>query len=116
MDKDRFLEAALPEAEVVIPGVGEVMVRGLTRHEVLALAALKDDQCALEQRIVHLGLVDPALSEDDVAAWFLSAPAGYTDLIVDEVSRLSAMSKEAPKSGLPGVRGERGARDGVLRG
>lgn len=104
IDREQFLKAALPEAELDIPDVGTVRVRGLTRAEALGLQTIKDDPGALEQRIILLGLVEPALSADDVDAWYGSAPAGLTDLIVDAVSRLSGLGEGAAKSGVPGIR------------
>lgn len=108
IDREQFLKAGVPEQVVVIPGAGEVRVRGLTRLEVLGLQALTADQGALERRIIHLGMVDPELDEDDVAAWYAAAPAGHTDLIVEAVSALSGIAAGAPKSGVSGVR--RGSR------
>ena len=104
IDREVFLKAALPEAEVDLPGVGPVRVRGLTRAEVVALQGFKADVGAVERRIIALGLVDPALGPDDVDVWYDTAPAGMTDLIVNEVSRLSGLSDGATKSGVPGIR------------
>ena len=104
IDKEQFLKAAVPEDLVNVPGHGQVRVRGLTRSEVVGLQAMPKDVGALERRIIQLGMVDPVLDEGDVAAWYASAPAGHTDLIVDAVSRLSGLSEAAPKSGVPGVR------------
>lgn len=108
IDKEAFLKAALPEETILLAGLGEVRVRGLSRSEALSLGAHKDDPRALEQLIVRLGLVEPALSEDEVTAWFASAPAGLVDPIVKAVERLSGLGEGAPKSGIPGVR--RGSR------
>ncbi len=104
IDRERFLKAAVPEAEVDIPGEGTVRVRGLTRTEVLGLQGLASDQAALERRIIALGLVDPELSAADVDAWYDTAPAGHTDLIVNKVSDLSGITEGAAKSGVPAVR------------
>lgn len=109
MDKDLFLKASIPEGTVDIPGAGTVRVRGLTRLEVLGLEPLQKDVGALERRIILLGMVDPSLDEGDVAAWYAAAPAGHTDLIVNEVSRLSGMSEGSPKRAVPGVRKQSGA-------
>lgn len=109
IDREQFLKAAAPEGTVTIPGEGEVRVRGLTRLEVIGLQGMPKDTGQIERRIIQLGMVDPALSEDDVAAWYAAAPAGHTDLIVDEVSRLSGLGEGAAKSGVPPVRGRRGS-------
>ena len=109
IDKEVFLKASTPEETVTLPGVGDVRVRGLSRNEAVSLAAVKSDPAALEQLIIRLGLVDPTLTADDVAAWYASAPAGLTDLIVNAVERLSGLTGDAPKSGVSGVRGKRSA-------
>lgn len=109
MDREVFLKASPPEEHVDLPGTGTVRVRGLTREEVHALAPLKKDQGTLERRIIHMGLISPSLSEEDVVVWYGSAPAGHTDLIVGAVSRLSGLFADSSKSGVPAVRGKRRA-------
>lgn len=104
MDRETFLKARLPEREVELPGVGTVRVRGLSRAEAMQVRGLRDDLAAAEQLLVVLGLVDPALSADDVAAWYASAPAGEIDLLVGPIQELSALGEDAPKSGVPGLR------------
>lgn len=104
IDREAFLKAVLPEEVIALPGVGDVRVRGLSRSEALSLAKAKDDPQALEMLIVRLGLVEPALSEEECKAWFASAPAGLVDPIVKAVERLSGLGEGAPKSGVPGVR------------
>lgn len=109
IDKDAFLKASTPEETICLPGVGDVRVRGLTRSEAVSLSEVKSDTPALERLIVRLGLVQPALSEAEVEAWYESAPSGLTDLIVNAVTRLSGADESAPKSGVPGVRSGRRA-------
>lgn len=108
VDKEMFLKVPMPEKEVDLPGLGTVRVRGLSRAEVLTLSEMKGDTGRLERAIIRLGVADPQLSDGEVAAWYESAPAGHTDLIVDAVSVLSGMSKEAPKSGVLGIREQPG--------
>lgn len=103
IDREQFLKVAVPEAVVDLPGFGEVRVRGLTRVEAMGLKGFSDNG-DLERRIIHLGMVEPALDEDDVAAWYAAAPAGMTDIIVDQVSKLSGLGQGAAKSGVPGIR------------
>lgn len=105
IDKDLFLKALVPEAVVSVQGVGEVRVRGLSRGEVLSLQALRDDLPALEQRILVLGLVEPSLGPDEVAAWYEAAPSAHVDVLTTEIARLSGMAEGAAKSGVPGLRG-----------
>lgn len=105
IDKEAFLKSSLPERCVDLDGA-EVTVRGLSRAEVVALQALKDNLAALEQRILELGFVDPPMDAADAERWYTSAPAGQIDRVVAAISDLSGMTPTAPKSGVPGVRGE----------
>lgn len=105
IDKEAFLKATAPETSVELPGLGTVKVRGLSRSEAVSLAPLKDDTGALERRILILGLVDPALTEDELKAWYDSAPAGLVDPIIAAIERLSGLGKGAPKSDVPRVPG-----------
>lgn len=102
IDKEAFLKAPTPEETILLPGVGEIRVRGLTRSEAVSLQRVKDDPAALEQLIVRLGLVEPSLTADEVKGWYETAPAGLTDIIVAVVERLSGLSEGAPKSDVPG--------------
>lgn len=104
VDRETFLKARLPERDVDLPGVGTVRVRGLSRAEAMRVRDLRDDLAAAEQLLVTLGLVDPALSAGDVAAWYEAAPAGEIDRLVGPIQELSALGEDAPKSGLPGLR------------
>ena len=106
-DKEAFLKAAPPRGEVDIPDVGPVGVRGLTRQEALSLRDLVGGPGAIERRIIHLGMTDPALTEAEVEAWYGSAPAGHTDRLVNAISALSGLSEGAEKRGVPEVRGGR---------
>lgn len=104
IDKETFLKGLTPERVVALPGLGDVRVRGLTRAEAVSLAEHKDNTGALERIIIHMGLVEPSLTMDEVNSWYASSPAGLTDLIISAVEDLSGMKKGADKSGVPGVR------------
>lgn len=107
IDKEQFLKAPMPEDIVALPGLGDVRVRGLSRAEAVNMKGIKDDVGQLECSIIHLGLVDPALTFPEIEAWYASAPAGLIDVIVRAVERLSGLSEEAPKRDVPAVRGRR---------
>lgn len=86
-----------PEEEVEIPGFGTVLVRGLSRHEVLHLQSGPRTALALEQRTVALGLIDPPMSEDEVKQWQKVAAAGELDVLSRTIGRLSGMFDKAVK-------------------
>ena len=68
MDKELLFKARLPEADVDIPGVGTVRVRGLSRVEAMLVQKV-DDPETRERRILAYGMVDPPLSEGEAGRW-----------------------------------------------
>ena len=98
MDKETFLKPRLPEADVELPGVGTIRVRGLSRQEALSLQPLATDTPAMERAIVGLGLVDPALTSAEVDEWYAAAPAGEIAPIVSAIHELSGLKEGAAKA------------------
>ncbi|MGH9891078.1 MAG: hypothetical protein ACREA0_03670 [bacterium] len=102
MNKEQFLKARLGRREVVLQGVGTVVVRGLSRAE-----AFRVRECigadAMERKVIELGLLDPSLDADEVLEWYQCAPAGEVDLLSNAIQELSGLTEGAPKSGLPEV-------------
>ena len=103
MDKAVLLKGFLPEADVELPsGIGTVRVRGLSRQEAVAVqrGVREDDPDAndvLEVRAVARGMVDPQLTEDEVAAWRASGVAADVQAVAQRISELSNMDKAAGK-------------------
>jgi hypothetical protein len=98
MDKAVLLKGYLPEDTVTLPsGQGDVRVRGLSRNEAVALQKLGEDAEALEVRACSLGMLDPAMSEDDVKAWRGVAVAADVQAVAQRISELSNMDEAAGK-------------------
>lgn len=104
MDKDLLLKPRIAEEDVEIPGVGAVRVRALTRAEVMSMRKSVADEdpdgpraLAIERKMLAQAMVDPAMSEDDVAAWQSASPAGELDRVVAAVQRMSGMDDGAAK-------------------
>ncbi len=103
MDKAKLLGDRMPTETVAVAG-GEVVVRALSRKAIHMLKPDTDDGdgLAVERRMVHFGMVDPALSEEEVEQWFNSAPQSEIQRVTDTISRLSGIGrfseKEATKS------------------
>lgn len=80
---------------------GEVVVRGLSRGEASAVGKL-DDQDEVECLALHLGLVDPVMSVDDVRLWRAQDESGEIQKVVDVIQRMSGTApgqgKDATKS------------------
>lgn len=116
MDKEKLLAArhdtahGMPEADVDIPDVGTVRVRGLNRGEVFQVQQVKG-VAAIERRILALGMLDPELTESEVARWQQTSPAGELEPVVDKVRKLSGLSDQASKEAYKSLR--EGSGDGV---
>lgn len=82
---------------------GTVAVRGLNRTESIAVGE-EQDHAVRDRMIIHFGLVDPALSIEDIAAW-QEQDGGGPDSALEKVSRkiseLSGMVEGAGKSDVP---------------
>jgi hypothetical protein len=105
--KARLLKPRVPEGTVDLEGIGTVRVRGLSRGEVYMTQQAKGTE-AMERKILALGMLDPALTEDEVRAWQQNSPAGEIEPVADKIRDLSGLNKGADKSGVPDVRDEPG--------
>lgn len=113
MDKELLFKPRLPEADVEIPGVGTVRVRGLTRDEVMVVRKSTDMEhvdgpraLTLERKMLAAAMVEPALTESEVGRWQKAAPAGELEPVVRMVQELSGMLDDAPKEAMKTFRGE----------
>jgi hypothetical protein len=96
MDKELLFKPRLPEEDVDIPGVGTIRVRGLSRHEGIHVGAANGTE-ASERRAIACGMVDPAMTEEEVGRWQRAAPAGELDPVSEAITRLSGMAPESAK-------------------
>lgn len=96
MDKELLFKPRLPEANVDVPGVGVVRVRGLSRIEALHVQAAKGPE-ATERRILALGMVDPPLTEAEAGQWQRASAAGEIELVSTRIAQLSGMAPESAK-------------------
>ena len=96
-DKELLFKSRLPEDDVEIDGVGTVRVRGLSREEALRVSKFAGDVVAIERYIVSTALLDPVLTEDEVAMWQKASPGGELEPITDKISQLSGMNEGAAK-------------------
>lgn len=93
ISKDVLLKAQLPESTVDVPGVGRMRVRGLSRMEVLL--ARDRDRAGWEASLLTAGLVEPALTEDEVNIWREGATTDVVNTVVEAILGLSGMLKKA---------------------
>jgi hypothetical protein len=101
IDKDRLLKPRLAESDYDIPDVGTVRIRRLAWDECAEITAWTEkgrDSKAVYRRVLALALVDPVLSEDEVAEWMRGAPAGEIEDLARHVLTASGMQEGAQKS------------------
>ena len=107
MDKELLFRPRLPEGEIDIPGVGTVRVRGMSRWEMLTAGKLESKgTIAMERAMLAFGMVDPAMTEDEVAQWQKASPASEIQPVVLKINELSGLGKEAPKEAFQDFRDE----------
>ena len=101
MDKSRLLADRVSDktAEVEIDGVGTVVVRALSRHEMITGGKI-DDSAGQERYILSRAMVDPEMAEHDVAEWQKCSPPGEINAVAMKVNELSGIGKGADKSGV----------------
>lgn len=102
LTKEQLLAERFGVREYEIPGVGSIKLRSLTRGEALQIVGKEMDKADAERYLLSRGLVEPKLTEDDVAVWQDSSPAGEIQEIAKLITELSGMSAGAPKSGISG--------------
>lgn len=105
MDKSKLLAKREGNTRDVELPVGTVKVRGLTRAEVKACK--DEDDNTSEVKIIAVGLVDPVLTEAEVAEWLDSAPAGEFVAVMTAISELSGLSEGAAQKSVPRSRGRK---------
>jgi hypothetical protein len=112
LTREEILGRKLGHKTVELPdGSGTVVIRALSRNESLQVREAGPDQggtlAAADNLILHLGLVDPALSLEDVIAWTESDAAGVPSAVSYAIAEISGMVEGAGKSRVPGVRRKR---------
>jgi hypothetical protein len=100
MDKAALLAMSVPTEEFEIEGVGIITLRGMTRYEMMLVFKRQEStgELSAEQFSLSIGIVDPKMTEDDIAAWQKVAPGGLLNKIAMRVNALSGIGKDAAKS------------------
>lgn len=96
MDKSRLINRSSAPTDEVEISVGTVTVRGMSRHE---LGLADGDPLENERKILAACMVDPVLTEDDVAQW-QATPGTAGDIldVVDTINRLSGLKGRAERA------------------
>lgn len=97
MDKEALFRPRCPEADVELPGVGTVRVRGLTRGEIVTIAKGSNDGRDMEPLSLSWAFVDPQLTEDEARRLVEVAPFGEIETLTKKVNELSGIAGRADK-------------------
>lgn len=96
ISREALLKGNLPEEVVMVAGIGPVRVRSISRAEYMSLRV--SDGEGWEIGLVSAGLVDPALSTDDVEALRKVVDPKTFDDLAGEVLRVSGLRKTAEEA------------------
>lgn len=89
--------------------VGTVLVRELTRWEMVEVFKLEENRQQQDTKAVSFGMVDPPMGEHEVMAWRKAAGNGEIERVAKKINELSGIGKDAAKSGVPGDGDESGS-------
>ena len=97
VSKADLLKRRFGVEDVAIEGVGTVKVRALSRAEALSLQGVEMTVEDMERKLLALAMVDPKLTEDEVAQWQANSPAGELQPVVLAITRMSGLEQTAAK-------------------
>lgn len=95
VSKEELLKRRLGQEPVELPGLGTVIVRGLTRGELARVQGM--DGPDAERESLAFGMVDPQLTREEVDIWFDGNAAMEPQPVVAVINRLSGYGKAAQK-------------------
>lgn len=90
-------------AEVEIEGVGTIMIRALSRMELMRSFDIPTAGGEQERFVISCAMVDPVMTPDDVKAWQEASPGYEMNYVASKINELSGLRKGADKSGVPEV-------------
>lgn len=100
LTREQILARKTGRGKAVLPDGSEVAIRALTRNEVIAMQEDYETSADRDNYIVAMGMTEPKLSVEDVAAWAENADAGDLTAVSEAIARLSGLKQGADKSGV----------------
>jgi hypothetical protein len=98
VDKEALFKPRLPEADVEVPGIGTVRVRGLSRAEALEVSKIVGSGAAMiERKALAMAMLDPKMTEGEIRQWQDAASSGELNAVFEKVNELSGTTEEAAK-------------------
>lgn len=101
-NKNAMLALNLRTEEIELEGVGTILVRELTRFEMVEVQELEDDRQAQDTKALFFGIAEPSLSLEEVAAFRKAQGSSVCERIARKVNQLSGIGKDATKSAVSG--------------
>lgn len=103
LDKEALIANRVADRteEVEIPGLGSVRIRALSRAELMMANRHDGDTLKWEQFTLSRAMVEPTMTESDVAAWQRASMADEINVVSMAVNKLSGIGQGADKSGVP---------------
>lgn len=98
--KAALINPHLKTDEVEVPGVGTIVIRELSRWEMVDVQGLEDNRQQQDTRAVAYAMVDPEMAEHEVMAWRKAGGNGEIEAVARAINRLSGIGKDAQKSGV----------------
>lgn len=101
IEKELLLKARLFEEDYDIPGVGTIRLRCLSWEECIALQAWTTEgrpAAEVYARALHLAMVDPALTEEEAAAWLRATTGDEIETLFTHIVRKAGLVEGAQKS------------------
>lgn len=102
LTREQILARKTGKSTATLPDGSTVAIRALTRDEVLEAQEGGRSTAERDNFIVSVGMTNPQMSVEDVAAWAAAGDAGDLVAVSDAIAELSGLKpsagKEATKS------------------
>jgi hypothetical protein len=99
---DDLFVVDLPEEDYILPSGKAMRIRALTRAEMMRSYKLEGDRPKQEQYLLSVAVLQPRLTEADVARFQKAKAFMVVEHVARAINRLSGVeSKDAAKSDLP---------------
>ena len=107
LSKEQIKARKAGRGEAKLPDGTTVGIRALTRDEVLQCGEGAATTAERDNKLIALGMTDPAMTEEEVAEWAATASAGDLVAISEAIGELSGLQEGAGKRRVANARGRR---------
>lgn len=97
---DDLFDVQLAEEDFEVRPGKWVHIRALTRDEMMRGGKLDDNRPKQEQFLLSRAVLNPVLTEADVARWQKAANFMEVEMVARRINTLSGVGKDAAKSGV----------------